>query len=77
MAWKRKLGAPLVKRVGTGVPITKFKMLSKLRYFGGTFASKRQLDILIPIKFVAHLFYLFKHRRQRAEATYMPVKSLQ
>jgi len=52
-------------------------MLSKLRYFGGTFASKRQLDILIPIKFVAHLFYLFKHRRQRAEATYMPVKSLQ
>ena len=30
-----------------------------------------------PLQAVSSFIYLFKHRRQRAEATYMPVKSIQ
>ena len=30
-----------------------------------------------PLQAVSLFIYLFKHRRQRAEATYMPVKPIQ
>jgi len=36
-----------------------------------------QPPTLMPMRLTYLFTYLFKHRRQKAEATYMPIKSVQ
>ena len=48
------------------------KLLRHERRLGETRLQGRR-----PLQAVSLFIYLFKHRRQRAKATYMPVKSIQ
>jgi len=69
------------KNTGTSfwnfVPSSGFKIFVHDKQQNTSYMANKVVFISCLDALCSLLFYLFKHRRQRAEATYMPVKSVQ